>query len=77
MLTKLEELVLIALLTGKDISLSSVYFPLERLVRKGYLRTLKGESTLRRGGMSQHWRLNIHSAGVEEKEIVILNLHLP
>jgi hypothetical protein len=37
MLTKLEELVLIAVLTGKDISLSSVYFPLERLVRKGYL----------------------------------------
>ncbi len=73
MLTKLEELVLIAVLklkdkaygisvyttvvdlTGKDVSLSSVYFPLERLVRKGYLRTLKGESTPRRGGMSKRY----------------------
>jgi len=73
MLTKLEELVLIAVLklkdeaygisvyntvvklTGKDVSVSSVYFPLERLVRKGYLRTLKGESTPRRGGMSKRY----------------------
>ena len=72
-LTKLEELVLIAVLklrddaygisvykyvvglTGKDVSVSSVYFPLERLVRKGYLQTLKGEPTPQRGGMSKRY----------------------
>lgn len=72
-LTKLEELVLIAVLrlkdnaygisiydfivniTGKEVSVSSVYFPLERLVRKGYLQTLKGESTPKRGGMSKRY----------------------
>jgi PadR family transcriptional regulator PadR len=73
LLTKLEELVLIAVLrlqdkaygisiynfiikiTGKKISVSSVYFPLERLVRKGYLQTLKGEPTPKRGGMSKRY----------------------
>jgi PadR family transcriptional regulator PadR len=72
-LTKLEELVLIAVLklrdeaygisvykyvvdlTGKDVSVSSVYFPLERLVRKGYLQTLKGEPTPKRGGLSKRY----------------------
>ncbi len=72
-LTKLEELVLIAVLrlndnaygisiydfivniTGKEITVSSVYFPLERLVRKGYLQTLKGEPTPKRGGMSKRY----------------------
>jgi DNA-binding PadR family transcriptional regulator len=65
LLTKLEELVLIAVLkvkdnaygisiynfivdiTRKDVTVSSVYFPLERLVRKGYLRSQKGEPTPR------------------------------
>lgn len=73
LLTKLEELVLIAVLklkdeaygisiynyiidiTGKEISVSSVYFPLERLVRKGYLRSFKGEPTPKRGGMSKRY----------------------
>lgn len=72
-LTKLEELVLIAVLrlkdeaygitifnqicklTGKDITVSSVYFPLERLVKKGYLYTLKGEPTPKRGGMRKRY----------------------
>ena len=72
-LTKLEELVLIAVLrlgkdaygisvynfivglTGKRVSISSVYFPLERLVRRGYLRALRGESTPRRGGMGKRF----------------------
>lgn len=71
LLTKLEELVLIAVLrlkdraygisvhnyivdlTGKEVSVSSVYFPLERLVRKGYLQTLMGEPTSKRGGMTE------------------------
>ncbi len=73
LLTKLEELALIAVLklrdeaygisvykyvvdlTGKDVSVSSVYFPLERLVRRGYLQTLKGEPTPQRGGMSKRY----------------------
>lgn len=73
LLTKLEELVLIAVLrlkdkaygisvynyvvdlTGKKVSVSSVYFPLERLVRKGFLQTLMGEPTPQRGGMSKKY----------------------
>jgi PadR family transcriptional regulator PadR len=45
----------IVAITGKKISVSSVYFPLERLVRKGYLQTLKGEPTPKRGGMSKRY----------------------
>lgn len=73
LLTKLEELVLIAVLklkdkaygisiykfivdiTRKEVSVSTVYFPLERLVRKGYLQTMKGEPTPKRGGMSKRY----------------------
>jgi PadR family transcriptional regulator PadR len=73
LLTKLEELVLIAVLklkdkaygisiykfivdiTGKEVSVSTVYFPLERLVRKGCLQTLKGDPTPKRGGMSKRY----------------------
>ena len=72
-LTKLEELVLIAVLrlkenaygttifdfivslTGKEITVGSVYFPLERLVKKGYLYTIKGEPTPKRGGMRKRY----------------------
>lgn len=72
-LTKLEELVLIAVFklreqaygiaiydyivkkTGNRVSVSSVYFPLERLVRKGYLRSFKGEPTPKRGGMRKRY----------------------
>ncbi|MBN1273555.1 MAG: helix-turn-helix transcriptional regulator [Candidatus Aminicenantes bacterium] len=73
LLTKLEELVLIAVLklkdeaygisvykfiaclTGKEVTVSSVYFPLERLVRKGFLMASKGKPTPRRGGMSKRY----------------------
>jgi DNA-binding PadR family transcriptional regulator len=73
MLTKLEELVLIAVLklkdqaygisiydyvvlkTGNKVAVSSVYFPLERLVRKGYLESFKGEPTPKRGGMRKKY----------------------
>ena len=72
-LTKLEELVLIAVLqlkdqaygipiydyvvhkTGNEVSVSSVYFPLERMVRKGYLKSFKGETTPKRGGMRKRF----------------------
>lgn len=73
MLTKLEELVLIAVLkmkddaygtsifnfvvalTGREATVSSVYFPLERMVRKGYLQAVQGESTPKRGGMAKRY----------------------
>jgi len=69
LLTKLEEMVLIAVfrlkdkaygitihkyiakLTGNQVSMSGIYFPLERLVRRGCLTTLIGEPTPVRGGM--------------------------
>ncbi len=69
LLTKLEEMVLIAVLrlkdeaygiavykyivglTGVRASMSSVYFPLERLVRRGFLTAVLGEPTPVRGGM--------------------------
>ena len=41
--------------TGKKMSIGSVYFPLERLVRKGYLTAYKGEPTPKRGGMSKKY----------------------
>ena len=73
LLTKLEELVLIAVLrlgkeaygisiynfmvglTGNRVAISSVYFPLERLVRKGCLRAFRGDPTPRRGGMGKRY----------------------
>ena len=73
MLTKLEELVLLAVLalkddaygitiykyiqkvTDKKMSVGSVYFPLERLTRKGYLDAAKGDPTPKRGGMSKRY----------------------
>jgi DNA-binding PadR family transcriptional regulator len=82
LLTKLEEMVLIAVLrlknkaygisvykyivelTGNEVSVSSVYFPLERLARKGYLQTLMGEPTAKRGGMSKRY-YRLTKSGIE------------
>jgi PadR family transcriptional regulator PadR len=36
--------------TGKDWSISSVYIPLSRLEKRGYLKTSIGEVTEKRGG---------------------------
>ena len=73
LLTKLEELVLIAILklkenaygvavykhivelTGNEVTVSSVYFPLERLVKKGFLQAYVGETTPKRGGMRKRY----------------------
>lgn len=41
--------------TGNKVAVSSVYFPLERLVRKGYLESFKGDSTPKRGGMRKKY----------------------
>jgi DNA-binding PadR family transcriptional regulator len=45
----------ISALTGGDTTVSSIYFPLERLVRKGYLRALQGAPTPIRGGMGKRY----------------------
>ena len=45
----------ITAITGKELSLSSVYFPLERLVRKGLLESIQGEPTPKRGGMGKRF----------------------
>jgi len=37
-------------LTGEDWSLGSIYMPLDRLVKKGYLESFLSESTPERGG---------------------------
>jgi PadR family transcriptional regulator PadR len=51
-------------LTGNEVSVSSVYFPLERLVRKGYLQTSMGEPSAKRGGMSKRY-YKLTKAGVK------------
>ena len=82
LLTKLEELVLIAVLrlkheaygttiyrhvtelTGSRAAMSSIYYPLERLVRRGLLKAHLGPPTPVRGGMrKRYYRLT--RAGVE------------
>lgn len=45
----------ITAITGKKLSLSSVYFPLERLVKKGLLKAIQGEPTPKRGGMGKRF----------------------
>jgi len=80
-LTKLEEMVLIAVLrlkdkaygisvykyviglTGSRAAMSSVYFPLERLVRRGFLTTIFGTSSPVRGGMRKKF-YRLTEAGV-------------
>lgn len=42
-------------LTGQDVTVSNVYFPLERLVRKGLLRAVQGKPTPKRGGMAKRY----------------------
>ena len=107
-LTKLEELVLIAVLklkdnaysvsiyafinekTGKEVSVSSVYFPLERLVRKGLLQSSQSKPVPKRGGMSKrYYRLtpagiqalqdsrNLHQAAWRGVESILKNLPEP
>lgn len=44
--------------TGRDISIGSVYTTLDRLERKGYLRSRMGEPTAERGGRrKKHYAL--------------------
>ncbi len=42
-------------LTNKDLAIGGVYFPLERLVKKGFLSAEKGSPTPTRGGQSKRF----------------------
>ncbi len=42
-------------LTRKDLAIGGIYFPLERLVKKGFLEAYKGEPTPVRGGQSKRY----------------------
>jgi DNA-binding PadR family transcriptional regulator len=41
--------------TGKKLSLGGVYFPLDRLTKKGYLESYIGEATPERKGLSKRY----------------------
>jgi DNA-binding PadR family transcriptional regulator len=41
--------------TGKKMSLGGVYFPLDRLTKKGFLHTYMGEATEERKGLSRRY----------------------
>jgi DNA-binding PadR family transcriptional regulator len=45
----------IAEVSGKKLSLGGVYFPLDRLTKKGYLNAFIGEATPERKGLSKRY----------------------
>lgn len=51
-------------ITGKKLSLGGVYFPLDRLAKKGYLKSYIGEPTAERRGLSKRY-YEITSKGIE------------
>jgi PadR family transcriptional regulator PadR len=58
--------------TGKSVSLGGVYFPLDRLAKKGYLRVYNASATPDRRGLSRrYYRLTEtgHAALDETKRI--------
>jgi len=52
-------------LTGRKMAIGGIYFPLERLVKKGFLSAQKGEPTPVRGGQSKRYYC-LTETGVEE-----------
>ena len=42
-------------ITGKKLAIGGIYFPLERLVEKGFLEARQGEPTPVRGGQSKRY----------------------
>lgn len=61
-------------LTGQEVTVSSVYFPLERLVRKGYLQAVQREPTPIRGGMGKRYYRLTKSGLTALEESRALNL---
>lgn len=54
-------------ITGKNLAIGGIYFPLERLVKKGYLKAIQGEPTPVRGGKSKRY-YKLTEIGVEEMQ---------
>ena len=52
-------------ITKKKIAVGGVYFPLERLVKRGYLKAIKGDPTPVRGGQSKRF-YKLTSFGIKE-----------
>jgi len=42
-------------ITKKDLAIGGIYFPLERLVKRGYLKAVQGDPTPVRGGQSKRY----------------------
>jgi PadR family transcriptional regulator PadR len=42
-------------ITGRQLAIGGIYFPLERLVKKGFLEAYQGEPTPVRGGQSKRY----------------------
>jgi len=52
-------------ITKKNMAIGGIYFPLERLVKKGFLEAHKGEPTPVRGGQSKRY-YRVTELGKEE-----------
>ena len=50
--------------TGENISIGGIYVPLDRLVRKGFLKTYQSDPKPERGGMSRRY-YSLTSEGVK------------
>ena len=59
--------------TGKKLSLGGVYFPLERLTKKGYLDSFIGESTEQRRGLSKRYYKLTEKGAAALNEIKLVN----
>ena len=59
--------------TGKKLSLGGIYFPLDRLAKKGYLTAYIGEATPERKGLSKRY-YSLNDRGIQAlKEIKKVN----
>lgn len=52
-------------ITGKNLAVGGIYYPLERLVKQGYLKAEQGEPTPVRGGKSKRY-YRLTELGIEE-----------
>jgi DNA-binding PadR family transcriptional regulator len=52
-------------LTKRDLAIGGIYFPLERLVKKNYLKAIQGKPTAVRGGQSKRY-YRLTKSGLEE-----------
>jgi DNA-binding PadR family transcriptional regulator len=60
-------------LTERDMAISGIYFPLERLVTRKYIEAIQAEPTPERGGQSKRY-YRLTKAGLE-KLLKTLDIH--